>query len=301
MNDPGRVSSEARPSRIAFLGFGLIAGSIARAVRGAATDGPELVAWSPSGVGPRRAVDDGVLDAAVAEPGRAVAGSDLVVLGGPPDAVLATLDELAGSLSAFLGPDATVTDVASTKAEIVARAAAHALPFVGGHPMAGRETSGYASAEEGLFRGRPWVVAAGPDARPLDVARVEWLAVQCGARPVAMDAAAHDWAVAAISHLPLVAAAALVEAVAGGADAERRDWSAASALAASGWRDMTRLARGDVAMGAGILETNGHEVARRLRDYAAVIDEWIAELEREPRPDPDRLAARLRAARDRLA
>jgi prephenate dehydrogenase len=115
-----------------------------------------------------------------------------------------------------------------------------------------------------------------------------------------MDAAEHDAAVAAISHLPLVLAAALLEAVSGPADAPRADWPTASSLAAGGWRDMTRLARGDAAMGAGILATNGPAVAARLRDLQAAIDDWLAALERPDGPDEAALADRLEAVRARL-
>jgi prephenate dehydrogenase len=98
---------------------------------------------------------------------------------------------------------------------------------------------------------------------------------------------------------PLVVAAALTEAVAG-ATAERPGWPAAAPLAASGWRDMTRLARGDVRMGAGIAATNAPAIARGLRELRDVLDTWIVELERDGGPDPGRLEARLRAVRDRL-
>jgi prephenate dehydrogenase len=109
--------------------------------------------------------------------------------------------------------------------------------------------------------------------------------------------------VAAISHLPLVAAVALTESVAGVvADGEtgREDWPEARSLAASGWRDMTRLARGDVAMGAGIAATNAAALATRLRDYRDRLDEWITLLEAPDGPDAGELEARLAAARARL-
>ena len=118
------------------------------------------------------------------------------------------------------------------------------------------------------------------------MARVEALIRACGAVAVEMDAEAHDRAVAGISHLPLVLAAALAEAVAGTDSEEARaDWAAASRLAASGWRDMTRLARGDPAMGAGIVVTNAPALADRLRDLRAVLERWQAELERPGGPD----------------
>jgi prephenate dehydrogenase len=285
--------------RVALLGLGLIGGSIARALREHATDEPPiLIAWTPTGAGPTTAAADGVIDVAARRAEEAIDGADLVVLGGPAPAVLVTLDDLAGPWAGSLGANAVVTDVASTKGAIVGRASALGLRFVGGHPMAGREASGYTASTPDLFVDRPWVIVPGDD--PAAVERVEWLARSTGARPVRMDAVAHDAAVAAVSHLPLIVAAALVEAVAGGSSGERDDWPASAALAATGWRDMTRLARGDVAMGAGIVETNALALATRLRDMIAVLEAWLAELEGPGGPDADAVTARLQAVRDRL-
>jgi prephenate dehydrogenase len=115
-----------------------------------------------------------------------------------------------------------------------------------------------------------------------------------------MDADEHDRIVAGISHLPLVVAAALVEAIAGRPNTDREDWLIAQTLAAGGWRDMTRLARGDVAMGAGILATNGDAVAARVRALVTVLEDWATALERVGDTDEAAFADRLRAARDRL-
>jgi prephenate dehydrogenase len=282
--------------RVAILGFGLIGGSVARALADAPDrDAWSVSAWSPSTAGPRQAAADGVIDTAAEGPAEAIGGAQLVVLAAPPTATLGLLDRLAGGLAPVLDGGAVVTDVASTKGAIVAAAAGHGLRFVGGHPMAGRETSGYAASSADLFAGRPWVVVpSDPADRPAIVA-VETLAVACGAHPVRLDAAAHDAAVAAISHLPLVLAAALAEAVTGAAD-----WPSARSLAATGWRDMTRLARGDEAMGAGIAVTNAPALAERLRDLRTTLDGWLAELEQPGGPDEAAIADRLRAARERL-
>ena len=99
---------------------------------------------------------------------------------------------------------------------------------------------------------------------------------------------------AGVSHLPLVVAAALVEAVAG------RPGEAESWLAAGGWASMTRLARGDVEMGTGIATTNAPEIARRIRDLRDVLDGWLADLEGDGTPDEDAIRTRLKAARDTL-
>lgn len=287
---------------IGFLGFGLIAGSIARAVRADLEHSSwTMTAWSPTGDGPRRAAADGTLTAWAEAPAAAIAEADLVVLAGPPTACLGLLDGLAGPWRGSLRPDAVVTDVASTKAVLVAHADRLGLRFVGGHPMAGRELAGYAAAQADLFADRPWVVVPGRVAQPADIERVAGLADVCRARVVQMDGVTHDRAVAGISHLPLVLAAALVEAVAGpGSGAPRADWPVASTLAANGWRDMTRLARGEAAMGAGIAVTNAPALADRLRELQAILDSWLSELERAGGPDEAVIKERLSAARARL-
>ena len=275
---------------IAFLGFGLIAGSVARAVRTTrALDGWTMAGWSPSGTGPEQARAEGVLNVVATSPNTVILGADIVVLGAPATECLALIDRLAGPWRSALPTDAVVTDVASTKATIVAHADVAGLPFVGGHPMAGLDSAGYGASVADLFVGRPWVVVPGAHARPQDVQRVEALADGGRVGAVRLDTADHDRAVAGISHLPLVVAAA-----------RGSDWPDAAPLAAGGWRDTTRVARGDPAMGAAILATNAPAVAARLRDLRTVLDEWIAVLDRTSQPDapdgPDEIALRDRLA-----
>jgi prephenate dehydrogenase len=246
-------------------------------------------------------VRDGTVDAAPESLDAALQGAELVLLAAPPLVCLDLIDQLGGPLRDTLG-DATLTDAVSAKARIVAQADLSSLHFVGGHPMAGREVSGYDAAVPDLFAGRPWVTVPGSQARLIDTQRVRRLIDDCGAVEVPMTAEAHDSAVAAISHMPLVVSAALVEAVAGGgAHSPRPDWPAAEKLAATGWAGMTRLALGQPAMGAGIAATNSAAIASRLRDLRAVLDSWLAELESSEGPDVDRLHDRFDAARNRLA
>ena len=286
--------------RVGFLGFGLISGSIARAIRqNPATDDWTLTAWSPRGDGPDRAAGEGVVDFAALSASAAVADADLVILGAPATACLELLDALAGSWRDELD-GALVTDVASTKAAIVARADERGLRFVGGHPMAGLESAGYGAARADLFAGRPWVIVPGAGATPADIDRVRELANVCSAEVLFLDPVEHDRAVAAISHLPLVVAAALVEAVAGTPDDERAVWPLAERLAAGGWASATRVAHGDPAMGAAIAVTNASVLASRIRDLQGVLDGWLAELERADGPDEQALAERLVTARTML-
>lgn len=304
-SDPVRTAAAATlPERIVFLGFGLIGGSVALALREAGV-AARLVAWTPEGTGPAEGLRRGILDEAPRNAAAALEGAGLLILAGPPRSVLAHLRHLGGPMRHFLTPDVTVTDVASTKARIVGTADELGIPFVGGHPMAGRERTGVGAATADLFVDRPWVVIPAAGAASRDVERVQALATATGARPVRVTATDHDLAVAAISHLPLIAAAALVESVTG----EGTGWPTARELAAGGWRDMTRLARGDESMGADIVATNARPIANRLRAYRDALDGWLVELDAligENRPlEPDeasveRLRARLGAARAEL-
>ena len=295
--------TSSRPGSIAFLGLGLIGGSIARALAAGADRSPgrartRVSAWSPDGRGPNLALDEHVIDSVAAGPAEALEGADLVVIAAPPLATLELIERLGGDLRGSLDRGAVVTDIASTKTAVMGAAERAGIPFVGGHPMAGRESSGYAASSAERLRDRPWVVVVPPGADPGLAGPVRWLASACGARPIDLDAASHDAAVAAISHLPLLASVALVEAVAG-SEARARSWPLVRMLAASGWDGMTRLARGDPRMGAGIAATNATAIVDELRAYRAAIDAWIEALETtgDEVPNVAALERRLAAAR----
>jgi prephenate dehydrogenase len=278
--------------RIALLGLGLIGGSIARALAGRPREAPDadrwhVAAWTPDGRAPATALATGAIDAAAGSVGEAVHGADLVVLAAPPLACLDLLDVIASDRSR-LRASALVTDVASTKAAIEERAAELGLPFVGGHPMAGVTERGFGAADGGLFAGHPWIVTTGPSSPDGGADRVAALARACGAVPVPMTAADHDRIVAGISHLPLVVAAALVEAVVDD------DWAAARDLTAGGWTSATRLARGDVAMATGIAVTNREALIARLAELEGRLVSWRHAIEDA---DADALAARFEDAR----
>jgi prephenate dehydrogenase len=293
--------TQPRPSAIAFLGLGLIGGSIVKALRAGGAGSPtepalRITAWSPKGTGPGLALAEGLIDGAAADPRDAIGDADLVVIAAPPLETIELVNRLGTDLRAALPAGAVVTDVSSTKAAVMRAAGRAGLRFVGGHPMAGRERAGYEASSADLFRDRPWVVVSAPDAADGAADTVRWLAAACGARPLDLDAATHDSAVAAISHLPLIASAALMEAVARDDDS---DWRLQRSLAASGWEGMTRLARGDARMGAGIAATNAEALSAMLGRYRDVIDDWIAALG-AGEPDAAALERRLEAARARL-
>jgi prephenate dehydrogenase len=140
--------------------------------------------------------------------------------------------------------------------------------YVGGHPMAGKETQGIKFAEATLFKEKAWVVVPAPAASEGAVKSVLGLINISGAEPLFVDAEEHDQYAAAISHLPLVMSAALFNLV-----RTSPSWDDIAPLAASGFRDLTRLASGDPRMSHDICATNGDAIAHW-------IDRFIVELQR---------------------
>jgi prephenate dehydrogenase len=281
--------------RLAILGFGLVGGSVARAVAARDPGHWHVTAWSRSDAGPRRAHAEGTVQAVATGAASAIAGADLVLLAASP---LAN-QWLVGEVGPLLADrETTLSDVTSVQLPMAqAAAAVPGLRFVGGHPMAGRELRGYDAAVPDLFVDRPWIILPGAASKLGDVSRVTTLARACGALPFELTAEVHDRVVAAISHLPLLLSAALADTVTSTAT-----WATAARLAAGGWRDTTRVARGDPDLGSGILELNRDEVLRWLDLFEITLGEWRASLEADG-PDgapSDGLRARLERVRSAL-
>ncbi|MDH3517979.1 MAG: prephenate dehydrogenase/arogenate dehydrogenase family protein [Acidimicrobiia bacterium] len=237
----------------AVLGTGLIGSSIGIGLRGL---GWEVTGWDPDPAAMRMAIDVGALDSPAEGLSEAAGGADLVVLAGPVAAIVDTLPALATS--------ALVTDVGGVKGPVV-EAARSLGRFVGGHPMAGRETAGASGASGSLFRGASWVLT-NDRAAPDDLDFMRDLVKSLGAVPIVMSAAHHDAAVAASSHLPHVVAAALVAALS--------DDPAAFQLAAGGFRDLTRVALSEPGWWVDVLVANRVEVERSLRSLASQLEGW---------------------------
>jgi prephenate dehydrogenase len=238
------------------VGLGLIGGSLARALTRA---GYGVIGVDRDSVR-RRAVRAGAV-AGTTGTVEGAAGVDVLVLAAPPEANLRLLRRVAR----VARPGLVITDVGSVKRPIVQEAARLGLRgFVGGHPMAGTEGAGFLASSADLFVGRPWVVTPAGDAAA--VRRVRGMARAVGARPVEVAAAAHDRAVAFLSHLPQVMAWALDAAARGDATAGR--WLS---LAGPGFHDMTRLARSPRALWRQILSQNDAEVARALGAFVRAL------------------------------
>ncbi|MFV2196839.1 prephenate dehydrogenase [Nocardiopsis sp. LOL_012] len=245
--------------RVTVIGTGLIGTSIALALRARDVD---VALSDPDADSLRLACDLGA-GRPLPEEGEG-RPADVAVVAAPPAAIPGVLRRAQDRGLAHV-----YTDAASVKASVLAEAerlGCDTATFVPGHPMAGREKHGPGAARADLFLGRSWALCPTGKADTETVAAVAELARMCGATPRVVDAAAHDRAVALISHAPHVAASAVAARLVDGDDT-------ALALAGQGVRDVTRVAAGDPAMWMEILTHNAAPVAEVL---AAISDDLAA-------------------------
>ena len=266
-------------SRVAILGTGLIGSSIGLRLKASGKiPDLEIAGYDRKRDHARAAERLGAVDTTYNDPRQAVEGASLVILSVPVLAIGDLMEEVSDAIE----DGAVVTDTGSTKAEVL-RWARDAIPsrasFVGGHPMAGKTESGPDAADADLFEGAQWVVVPSVTASKSAVTAVAGLAETCGATVIYMDAEEHDAYVAAISHLPLLAATALFRLT---RDSEA--WPEMSVLAAGGFSDTTRLASTHPDMAHDIAITNRTQLVHwieRYREALLELEERIADVENE--------------------
>ena len=279
--------------RLAVIGVGLLGGSVAKAARA------QGIAREVIGIGRdvgrlQAAMDDGAIDRATSDLAEGVRDADFVLLAVP----VRTIEDLLSRAWNAIPADAIVTDVGSSKAAIVRRAEALArrrpLAFVGSHPMAGSEKSGYGVARADLFQGALVVVTPTEACQPGAVKSVTAFWEHLGARVTTLDPEAHDVAVAAISHLPHLVACALVHAVS-------REAPGALPIAARGFRDTTRIAAGDPTMWQEIFLANRAPLAKALGAFRRALADLERLVERGDAEALEAALARIKAAREAVS
>jgi prephenate dehydrogenase len=254
--------------KIAVLGVGLIGGSIGLAARRRLD--AEVTGYDPDPETLAQAVQSGAIDRAGASVAEACKGAEVVFCAAP----VAGLTELARAALDACGPDTVVSDVGSTKRDVVAALGADER-FIGGHPLAGAETSGVENAREDLFEGARWYLTPKSSrSSGLLYDRLQRTVAGLGARVQAIDPEAHDRLMATISHLPHVVANVLV----GQAVAELARDSERMPEVGPSFRDTTRVAGANPAIWGDIFASNSGAVAEavdavatRLHEAAALI------------------------------
>jgi prephenate dehydrogenase len=275
---------------LALVGTGLIGGSFALALKQAGAVREVLgVGRNPARLTLARELEliDGMAD------WKQAGQADCILLALPVGETEAVLRQLAP----YLKPGAIVTDAGSTKASVVeaARAAlgARFVDFVPGHPIAGSEQSGPGAARADLYRGKRVVLTPLPETRPDAVATVRALWEAAGAQVETLDAAQHDRVFAAVSHLPHLAAYALVDEL-----ARRADGDTFFRFAASGFRDFTRIAGSSPEMWRDIALANRAALLAELDAYVDALQAVRAAVSGEDAEALLKIFSRARAARE---
>jgi prephenate dehydrogenase len=244
--------------RLAIIGLGLIGGSIGLALKQASWRQAEVVGYVRRQKVGSLALKLGAVDKVESNLRETVKGANIVIIATP----ILTIKDIFSQIAPDLSDDSIVTDTASTKLQVM-QWAEELLPpgidFVGGHPMAGKEMSGINAATADLFRNCTYCLTPAPRARSAAVRTVKEMVKKLGAIPLTIGAQEHDSLVAGVSHLPLLLSVALVSAT-----TKNPSWQQMSRLAASGYRDLTRLASGNP-------EVNAHIC---LSNQAAIVS-WI--------------------------
>jgi len=242
--------------KVAIIGVGLIGGSIAEALK------KKGLAETVVGIGHRassidEALNRGVIDKGTLDAAKGVSGADLVVIATP----VCLIPEVAGKISRFLKKGCVVTDVGSTKAEIV-RALELLLPkgvdFVGSHPLAGSEKCGIKFAQQNLFKGSVVIMTKTKKTKISSLNKLSEFWKSLGVGRIAIKSPEeHDRIVAEISHLPHICAAAIVNTTS----------DRSLEFASSGFKDTTRIAASDPDIWRDICVTNRKQIVKTLARY----------------------------------
>ncbi len=263
---------ELTRSRVALVGLGLMAGSMGLALRERHACQEVIgIARRPETCAEARAM--GAVDWATGDLAEGVQNADIVVLATPVRVILRQIREI----GPLLRPGTLLLDIGSTKTEVFR--AMSRLPDgvqpLGGHPMCGKEMSGLSAADVTLYDDAPFILVPLPHTTERALALGEALARAVRARPIVLAPRRHDRLVAAISHMPYLAAVTLVRTAMSVAERDDQVWE----LVAGGFRDTSRVAASDVTMMLDILLTNRQAVAdmmARFRRQLDTLDDLLA-------------------------
>ena len=263
--------------KLGFIGFGLIGGSIARALKKRSEDFTIIVYTRRRNPNLDMGVKEGIIDELVYEVDESFSVCDIIFLCAP---VLKNIEFLS-ALKSIMKPSCILTDVGSVKGNIckAAREEGLASRFIGGHPMAGSEKTGYENSTDSLLENAYYLLTPNEENRPEDVSTMRELVGLTGANCVVLDASEHDRITAAISHVPHIIAVSLVNMVREN-DGEEENMKS---FAAGGFKDITRIASSSPAMWQDICLANRESIQdfllyfeEQLRNFRQMMSEGNA-------------------------
>lgn len=259
---------------IAFIGLGLIGGSIARGIKREAPD-TKIMAYMRTRSRLDKAREDGIVDVILDGIGEELSECDFIFLCTPVEYNADYLNKI----QPFLKPGAIITDVGSTKTDIheaVIRLGMESW-FVGGHPMAGSEKTGYENSTDHLLENAYYIITPTAQTTKEQTNRIVHIAEMIGSIPIVLDYHEHDFVTAAISHLPHIVASSLVNLV---KDSDNQQ-GLMKRLAAGGFKDITRIASSSPEMWEQICMTNHKNLSLILERYIASLNLILGELNKK--------------------
>lgn len=255
-----------------FIGLGLIGGSIARAIREKMPDS-KIIAYDINTESLSLAKKEGVADIAAASIDESFSACDYLFLCAP----VQKNDENLQAVKKILSPNCLLTDVGSVKTEIhhAVKEAGLERQFIGGHPMAGSERVGFVNSKAMLLQNAYYILTPTEEIPSEKVEAYRSLVEILGALPLILSCEQHDYVTAAVSHLPHVIAASLVNLV---RDSDSTD-GIMKQIAAGGFKDITRIASSSAMMWQQICLTNTENIKGLLSDYIDALCEIREQLE----------------------
>ena len=257
---------------IAFIGLGLIGGSIARGIKREKSD-TRIMAYMRSRSKLQKAMDEGIVDVILDGIGDELKECDLIFLCTPVEYNAEYLEKI----RPYIKPGAIITDVGSTKTDIHEAVIRLGMEhcFVGGHPMAGSEKTGYENSTELLLENAYYIITPTAASSKEQVDRLIQVAESIGSIPLVLNYEEHDFVAAAISHLPHIVASSLVNLV---KDSDNEQ-ELMKRLSAGGFKDITRIASSSPVMWEQICMTNHANLSLILKRYIASLNQILEELE----------------------
>lgn len=253
------------PSSVAILGVGLLGASVAKSARRYSPD-TRIFGWARSEETANRLgqIEDLPLDLISTDLNEACQDAEMIVVASPVNHIAPLVKRAADASPAH----ASITDVGSTKSNILVGIQDHApsvSKLVAAHPIAGSEKSGAKFGTQGLFDNKVTIITPHPEHDPQRLKHVHSFWQALGSRTIEMSPQEHDRVLANVSHVPHLISAAIA----------KRTTSDGLPLAGSGWRDMTRVAAGDVPMWMAIIEANRESITRELSSLREELGEII--------------------------
>lgn len=262
---------------IGIIGLGLIGGSIAKTLKKVHSQNSYIIGYDTNALFIESALEEGIIDQATSEIGWDFAKCNVIFICTP----ISHTTTIVSKLIPYISNDCILTDICSTKYELIAeinqliQSSGRKFYFVGGHPMAGSEKSGYFASTDYLFENAYYILTPMADTPDFIIFILQKLIERLGALPLVLTPSYHDFATATVSHLPHVIASGLVHLVKN----NDGDNHYIHTLAAGGFKDITRIASSNPLIWHNICMSNKEQIQKVFKRYLDILNQFYSDLE----------------------